>query len=264
MRYFWWMVFVLCLVLCGCGKQTSQNSSTILDVSVVEESISGVEPAETDSGSSDEPVEDSDINYAGLLQESNAPMMVQLEGGGLLGSGVIAGLDKEQIVILTAAHVISSANSYVRVSFFDDYNAVSRETYCYESQDIGVVIVKRADVPEENLAHYQSARWKQGEEAAVQQGSICIAIGCTSGVAAQAYEGTIEDPWSLVEDYGQHMILAKVNGKPGMSGGGLFDKDGCLLGIISGGNDDGELAVIPMSLFAIKVDFLEELVDNNR
>ena len=60
------------------------------------------------------------------------------------------------------------------------------------------------------------------------------------------------------------MILAKVNGKPGMSGGGLFDKEGNLLGIISGGNDDGELAVIPMSLFAIKVDFLDELVDNNR
>ncbi|MGN0425102.1 MAG: serine protease [Acetatifactor sp.] len=263
MRNIWWIVFVLCLVLCGCSKQMHDNSDES-GVSVVDDSRSDSESSEEKGEASTESVDDSDINFADLVQKSCGPMMVQLEGGGLLGSGVIAGMDEERIVILTAAHVISQANSYVRVTFFDDYNAVSRETDCYESQDIGVVIVERSDVPEENLEHYQCAGWQQGDDAAVQQGDICIALGCTLGVAAQSYEGIIEEPWIFVEDYGQHMILAKVNGKPGMSGGGLFDKDGNLLGIISGGNDDGELAVIPMSLFAIKVDFLEDLVDNNR
>lgn len=263
MRKIRWIVFVLCLVLCGCSRQLDENSDES-GVSIAEDSWSDSQSSVEKEEGSTESVDDSDINYAGLIQETYGSAMVQLEGGGLLGSGVIAGMDEERIVILTAAHVISKANSYVRVTFFDDYNAVSRETDLYESQDIGVVIVERADVPEENLEHYQCAWWQQGDEAAVQQGEICIALGCTSGVAAQSYEGTIEDPWIFVEDYGQHMILAKVNGKPGMSGGGLFDKEGNLLGIISGGNDDGELAVIPMSLFAIKVDFLDELVDNNR
>lgn len=264
MKYFRWIIFVLCLLQCGCSRQGMQEGNKLSGIKVVDDSVVATESSEKEPEPSSEIVDDSCINYAGLVQEQFGSAMVQLEGGGLLGSGVIVGMDEERIVILTAAHVIAQDNSYVRVTFYDEYNAVSRETYCYEEQDIGVVIVERTDVPEENTQHYQFARWKQGDEAAVQQGDICIALGCTSGVAAESYEGTILEQWTYLEDYRQHMILAKVDGKPGMSGGGLFDKEGRLLGIISGGNDEEELAVIPMSLIAIKVDFLADLVDNNR
>lgn len=260
MKYLFGLVFLFCITLGGCGGQAGNQSS--------ETSVASVRPESSGSGESSsespESTEGVNINYAGLLQESCGSVMVQLEGGGLLGSGVIAGMDEEKIVILTAAHVIASADSYVRVTFFDEYQAVSRENYYFEDQDIGAVIVKRADVPEENLQQYQSASWNTGNEGAAKQGDICIAMGCTSGVAAEAYEGTIADPWIFIEDYGQHMILARVNGIPGMSGGGLFNQNGKLWGIVSGGNEDGELAVIPLSLFTIKVDFLEELVDNDR
>ena len=51
-----------------------------------------------------------------------------------------------------------------------------------------------------------------------------------------------------MEDYGQYMIWAKAEGMPGMSGGGLFDRNGHFLGSLSGRNDDGELSVVPLSL----------------
>ena len=42
-----------------------------------------------------------------------------------------------------------------------------------------------------------------------------------------------------------------------MSGGGLFDRQGHFLGIISGGSEDGELAVVPLSLMLAEVELLQ-------
>jgi S1-C subfamily serine protease len=51
-----------------------------------------------------------------------------------------------------------------------------------------------------------------------------------------------------MEDYGQYMIWADVQIHAGMSGGGLFDSEGYLVGILSGGSDDGQTAAVPYSL----------------
>ena len=44
------------------------------------------------------------------------------------------------------------------------------------------------------------------------------------------------------------MMWVRAEGKPGMSGGGLFDRQGRLLGILSGENGQGEVAAVPLSL----------------
>ena len=73
-------------------------------------------------------------------------------------------------------------------------------------------------------------------------------MGSRDGVAAEAYEGVLLDHWIYVEDYGCHMMWVRAEGKPGMSGGGLFDRQGLLLGILSGENGQGEVAAVPLSL----------------
>ena len=51
------------------------------------------------------------------------------------------------------------------------------------------------------------------------------------------------------------MMLARGEALQGMSGGGVFDQRGHFIGILCGGNADGELAVLPLSI--IEARYLE-------
>ena len=43
------------------------------------------------------------------------------------------------------------------------------------------------------------------------------------------------------------MMLATTYAEPGMSGGGVFDEQGRLIGILSGADEQGNLAIVPLA-----------------
>lgn len=61
-----------------------------------------------------------------------------------------------------------------------------------------------------------------------------------------SYDGILTESWIYVEDFAQYMMVADCALEPGMSGGGLFDDAGNLIGIACGGNESGELAAVPL------------------
>lgn len=196
-------------------------------------------------------------NLADLLQRAGGGMMVQLRAGGLLGSGVICGTEEDRLLILTAAHVLEKAEDAVEVIFADGECVSADQFECYEMGDFAVVQVTAGDIPEDTLAQCLCANLDKESFDAAVSGQGCIVMGSRSGVAAEAYEGVILDHWIYMEDYGQYMMWVRAEGKPGMSGGGLFDRQGHFLGIISGGSEDGELAVVPLSLMLAEVELLQ-------
>ena len=196
-------------------------------------------------------------NLADLLQRAGGGMMVQLRAGGLLGSGVICGTEEDRLLILTAAHVLEKAEDAVEVIFADGECVSADQFECSEMGDFAVVQVTAGDIPEDTLAQCLCANLDKESFDAAVSGQGCIVMGSRSGVAAEAYEGVILDHWIYMEDYGQYMMWVRAEGKPGMSGGGLFDRQGHFLGIISGGSEDGELAVVPLSLMLAEVELLQ-------
>lgn len=197
-------------------------------------------------------------NLADMLQRSAGGMMVQLQAGGLLGSGVICGTEEDRLLILTAAHVLEEAEDAVAVTFVDGLRVSTDDFACFETGDFAVVRISGGDVPEDTLEQCLYANIDKDSLDAATSGQGCIVMGSRSGVAAEAYEGVILDHWIFMKDYGQYMIWVKAEGKQGMSGGGLFDRQGHFLGIISGGNEDGELAVVPLSLILAEVELLQQ------
>lgn len=196
-------------------------------------------------------------NLADLLQRNGSGMMVQLQADNLLGSGVICGTEGDRLLILTAAHVLEETEDFVRVNFDDGASVSVGDFECFDSGDFAVVRVPGDDIPDDTLERCLCANVDKESFDAATAGTGCIVMGSRTGVAAEAYEGVILDHWIYMEDYGQYMMWVKAEGMQGMSGGGLFDWQGHFLGILSGGNEDGELAVVPLSLILAEVDLQE-------
>lgn len=193
-------------------------------------------------------------NLADLLQRAGGGMMVQLRAGNLLGSGVICGVEEDKLLILTAAHVLAEAQGDVLVTFISGESVSARDFVCFASGDFALVRVAEAGLSKESLEQCLYANVDKECFDAAAAGAGCIVMGSGSGVAAQAYEGSILDTWIYMEDYGQYMMWVRAEGSPGMSGGGLFDREGHFLGILSGESEDGELAVVPLSLILAQVE----------
>lgn len=245
------MTILLLLAGCGCSNRTVMTpeelgGQTALpseepDGQTVEEPVISMAPLLT--------WEDPDSeNLAGMLQRECSGMMVQLEAGRYSGSGVIYSVDENSLVIVTASHVLADADGCVKITFVDGWVAESDDFLLWEQTDLAMVRLALEQIPEERLKEYQLVNVDREAYDKLCKGDGCIVMGSRSGVAEEAYEGTVLESWIYMEDYGHYMIWVKAYGKPGMSGGGLFDRQGHFLGILSGISEDEEWAVVPLVL----------------
>lgn len=248
-------ILSMVFLLAGCGGELSgsqpESSGTGPSGNAGSEESSGTLMS---AGSEESP--------ADQLRRNGAGMMVQIQAGDVLGSGVIYELREDAAVILTAAHVVENAGSAVLVTFCDGGAAEGGTVLCSELADLAVVKVNLEGIPEENRANYFCVTTDKESFDALQAGDGCIAMGCRTAAASEAYQGIILDNWIYMEDYGQYMIWVQAEGRAGMSGGGLFDLQGHFLGILSGKSDDGELAAVPLSLILTELDNFDGMVEN--
>lgn len=207
-------------------------------------------------------------NPAGFLQDACSNMMVQVFAGNLYGSGVIVASDQSFVWIATAGHVVENMEDAVKIVFVDGYETKTSYVQRLDTQDIAILKVPRKNLvkdtgdagegADDHGLGYRVANLSQTAFDEMGVGDLVIAMGCRSGVGEDAYAGTISQDYVYLEDFGAYMIVAEVVATPGMSGGGLFDVKGRLLGIICGISEEGEVAVSSiMSILAL--DLTENL-----
>lgn len=187
-------------------------------------------------------------NLAGMLQEQAAGMMVQIVAGGLIGSGVIYETDEDMLYIATAGHVLAQAKGTVFITFVDGFLVESTEYEVMEREDLAFIAVSLEKIPETSLKQYYKVNVDKDCFDSMKPGDGVIVMGSKSAVAGEAYEGELLENWIYVEDFKQYMMLASVELVQGMSGGGLFDTQGYFLGLLCGESEDGEVAVLPLSV----------------
>ena len=187
-------------------------------------------------------------NLAGMLQEAASGMMVQLVAGNVSGSGVLWKVQGDELWIATAAHVVTQGTDAVEITFSDGFHMTAERVAADADTDIALLAVNLQDITAEHLEAYCVANVDEESAASLQAGDGIIVMASGKGVAADAYEGKVVNPWIYVEDFGQDMLLLKADAEPGMSGGGIFDSRGHLLGILCGGDESGQLAAVPVSV----------------
>lgn len=244
----------LCLVLSlgGCRSLAGdgsgkENPSQERDISA-DESLAVRE--ETSSGTE----ESSGANPEDGLVKSLAAT-VQIFADSFCGSGVIYGQWEDSLILVTAAHVIPSQCREIKVVFGDGGEAVCTDYLLAEDADCAFLRLKEDILPgdwQEKYGIVQKDR--ERFDAMKNEDGVFLAdyqadndLGCRFAM--------IIESWIYVEDFGVHMMLLSGEAHAGMSGCGVFEEDGCFLGILCGGNEEGELAVLPYSI--IETNFME-------
>ena len=192
-------------------------------------------------------------NPAGKLQNTHACSMVRVQSGNLIGSGVIIEADSLCLRVATAAHVLEKWDGAAKITFDDGFEVSADKLIKAEKQDLAILEIPRDALLEKDgmnviTDHGQvikSATFDQQAYDNLENGDLVIALGSRTGVGEDAYAGVILQDYAYFADFDAYMILADVMVTPGMSGGGLFDAKGNLLGVICGISEEGEVAVAP-------------------
>ncbi len=195
-------------------------------------------------------------NLAGALQEACGNVNVRIRAGNLIGSGVIYKSDEDTVWIATAGHVLEQVEGEAEITFRDGYVVQSYAIVRAKEQDVALLLIDRKALLDETTGedhgkNYRCALVSKEAYDGVQVGDVVIAMGSKSGAGEEAYAGVLLWDYVFSEDFGVYMMVADVLVKPGMSGGGLYDAKGHLLGIICGVAEDGEVAAAPVISFMV-------------
>lgn len=176
-----------------------------------------------------------------------------------LGSGVIFKEEDDKLYILTNAHVIEEAKeAYL---YFDEENMVNVYLVGESvSNDLAVVYVNKADIPEELRQNLSVATL--GDSSKVRKGDLAIAIGSPYGqqLAHTTTVGIVTGVDQEFEIDGKTLNVVQTDAalNPGNSGGALINENGEVIGINSAGIRDGKVEGMG---FAISINKAKEVID---
>lgn len=161
----------------------------------------------------------------------------------LSGQGVIYAAEGKSCFVVTAGHVLAglSAGDFCTVLFSDGSKVQACIRYLSDIADVAFLEMETdGPVPGAPI-------WNRERFDAAKYGDSCFALDL-DGEETRRIQGTLSEPWVYLEDFSLNMMLVKLPAKYGMSGCGIYSADGAFLGILCGMNDDGEAAVLPLSV----------------
>ncbi len=208
------------------------------------------ESEETWEETSPDPLETGDMQESTDRQESVDEdlkskievTVTSLSFGSTDGSCVVWEKQGETYFLLTASHVVSGDGETVRLA---EQN-VTVNGY-WQSPDYDLAFLK-VECEQGGMSGLQPVLKVADEESGLQAGDEIRVCGVA---ASEKYllTGKVLEPWVYMEDFGYHMLWGEVKDtKGGMSGGGVFDSRGRLVGILLGSDGDSQIAVLPLAI----------------
>ena len=170
--------------------------------------------------------------------------VVRIDMGNAYGSGIVWKLTPDRVVIATNRHVLDywrDVDSYVY--FPQGYYVDAYILGVSGRQDVGFLAVDNSQFLYRELEglRYVSEDVHIHERLAKGDGMVCAGSGPEEGEML-FYEGVVEDTRRYIADLDAYMLYGHGFARTGMSGGGIFDGYGHLIGMITGGTLRNEVA----------------------
>lgn len=264
----------------GSRAGSTSDTETVSDDNIKQVSTTKtVEPTDTNSGAvtSDvsgvvESTMPSIVSITGMTQEQvmNYFGQAQQYQSESCGSGIIVKKDDTYIYVVTNNHVVEGTNT-LTVQFSDDTTATASVKGTAASNDLAVIQIALADIPEETLSSIKVA--DLGDSDSLSVGDAAIAIGNALGYGQSVTTGVISALGREVSIQDETTGAAITNKliqtdaaiNPGNSGGALINVEGKVIGINSSKYSDttveGMGFAIPM---ATAQPIIEDLIVNGK
>ncbi len=147
------------------------------------------------------------------------------------GSGIIIGVNEEELLVVTNAHVIDDVDN-IAITLYDGSEIAASVKGKKSEYDLAVLSVKLENVPSDAIFTIA----QMGESGKIEVGQAAIAVGNSLGYGISVTTGCISalDKTVTVDDVDyEHLIQTDAAINPGNSGGALFNANGEVIGINS-------------------------------
>ncbi len=178
--------------------------------------------------------------------ESVQGCCVRVQVNGHHGSGIIYRITEDEIIVATNRHVLQYWDEDSYVTFCNGAVGNGRRTVLSESADVGFISIYTAFLTDGERKDLKAAdRIKESPAEGMKIYMIDMASDLWNPVV---YEGEVLSSQRYLEDFGMEMLYGEAASKAGMSGTGVFDSGGRLLGMLAGGTDANEIAAVPAAV----------------
>lgn len=233
-------VFLLCLCLAACSTK----------IPPMEEQLPIMESYEKSNESSmiQESVEEEEN------REVQTKSILQVQTDTRLGSGVLWDKQKEEWIVVTAAHVVEGLQE-AEVYLVQEDKILPARVRGVKGLDLAFLIVS-VDLLDEKVERGYSPVRQMTDN--IKEGTIIYTKGYNSYGELCEYSGKVLGDWIYVEDFDNYMHICDCQAIPGMSGGAVVTENGGLAGLICGENDKGILAVLPVGIIQNEYELFQK------
>lgn len=201
------------------------------------------------------------------LYDEASKCVVRIVVGQYAGSGLIWRMEKDGMVLVANKHLLREA-AYGAVTFRNGDELQAEVLGFSPSQDIGFLMINQEALTADVLREcYQVRMYEELTETigtGVLEDMPVVQIGSSQSVAADFSEGQLTGK-EYIPEFQSDMLVTECYARAGMSGGGVFDENGRLLGMIAGGEVDEYTSVRDSQItYSISVEDIEkayELLD---
>ncbi len=169
--------------------------------------------------------------------------VVRIDMGKAYGSGVICRMTAEGAVIATNRHVLAYWQDESGVIRFPQgYYASARMLGSSENCDVGFLLVEKEEIGLQAFSELRSAL-ADGIYGGLRVDEEIFCLGAGREEEEIIFEvAVLEETDKYIETFGSEMLYGHGFAREGMSGGGMFDGCGRLIGLLTGGTYQNEIA----------------------
>ncbi len=174
------------------------------------------------------------------------------------GSGIIAGKNDTELLIVTNNHVVKDSTE-LSVTFIDGASVEAAIKGTDAESDLAVIAVPLSKIPEETSKQIKEA--ELGDSDALKLGQGVVAIGNALGMGQSVTVGYVSALNKEVEFKDGARTLLQVDAaiNPGNSGGALLNMQGEVIGINAAKYADTDVEGIG---YAIPISFAKDIIDD--
>ena len=174
------------------------------------------------------------------------------------GSGIIAGQNDEELLIVTNNHVVADSQE-LSVNFIDNTSVKAAVKGTDSDSDLAVIAVQLSDIPEETRKQIKAA--ELGDSDALKLGQGVVAIGNALGQGQSVTVGYVSalNKEVTIDNVERTLLQVDAAINPGNSGGALLNMQGEVIGINAAKYADTDVEGIG---YAIPISFAKDIIDD--